>query len=298
MKAGVCLFLESFSLDRGEKIILEQLSHLRSLMARMNSEFIKFYKSNEYDCKLATMFYSTSPDMAWMMGQFYDMGKIDTLPMDCDNLLKIINSVPPVYNSRMLYMYNSIDNTIVTENRQSTVLNEKELVIICRNILDSFPTEYIEYGNSVKDIFKNLIFLENQEHPTFKTFNSMNKIKGGFENFIRGITEFLFVVNNYEVIPQDTFKNIKQMSALLRYELCEEGGKKSERKQGELNRDFKIGNIVYKDINCEFHYKLSYKDGQFNKGTYYNDNRIYFGFFNRIDPSKPMIAVAHIGEHL
>ncbi|EBP0376610.1 hypothetical protein JN76_24235, partial [Salmonella enterica] len=89
-----------------------------------------------------------------------------------------------------------------------------------------------------------------------------------------------------------------QMSALLRYELCEEGGKKSERKQGELNRDFKIGNIVYKDINCEFHYKLSYKDGQFNKGTYYNDNRIYFGFFNRIDPSKPMIAVAHIGEHL
>lgn len=298
MKAGVCLFLESFSLDKGEKIILEQLSHLRGLMARMNSEFINFYKSNEYDCKLATMFYSTSPDMAWMMGQFYDIGKIDILPMNCDDLMKIIDSESPVYNSRMLYMYNSIGNTTSTKTRESTILNEEELVRICRYILDKYPRNSVEYGEHIKDIFKNLIFLENNAHPKFKTFNNMDKIEGGFELFHKSITDFLFFCNNYQVIPGDSIQNLKNMNAALIYIVCEEGGGKSARKAGELNRDFVIDNVMYTNVNCEFHYKLLYEDGMNRRGKRYSGNRIYFGFINKIKGSIPRIAIAHIGNHL
>jgi len=298
MKAGVCLFLESFSFDEGEIVLIQQLSQLKKLMTRMNSEFIKFCKSSEYDNKLATKLYSPSSDIGWLMGQFYDMGKIDIFPFNCGQLLDIINNDAQTYDSRILCMYNSSNNPIITESREVTILCEEELVLICCEILNTYPRDYIEYGDSIRDIFKNIIFLENDEHPKFKTFNSMDKIKGGFENFIKGITEFLLFINNYEVIPQDSLVNIKRMAASLKYELCEEGGKKSERKKGELNRDFKIDRIIYENINCEFHYKLSYKDGQFRTGTFYNDNRIYFGFFNKIDGLSPKISIAHIGEHL
>jgi len=298
MKAGVCLFFESFSFCQGEKTLLEQLDHLKKLMVRMNSDFIAFFKSDEYDEKLAATLFSPSSDMGGIMSQFYDMGKVTKVPYSCNELLDIINSDTPVYNHRLMWMYNSTNNNIITNDRKLTILNENELVKNCREILDLYPRDYIEYGNNIKDIFRNLIFLENNDHPKFKSFNSMNKLVGGFNNFVRGITDFLFFANSYDIIPQDSHSNIKKMSVSLKYVLCEEGGKKSERKPGELNRDFKIEGKIYKDVNCEFHYKLSYKDGQYNKGTYYNDNRIYFGFFNKIKDQKPKIAIAHIGEHL
>ncbi|EIR3256060.1 hypothetical protein LWW12_004301, partial [Salmonella enterica] len=119
MKAGVCLFLESFSLDKDEYILIQQISKLKKLMKRMNSEFTKFCKSNEFDSKLALSLCSTSSDIGGLMSQFYDMGKVEVLSLGCDDLLNVINSTPPLYNSRMLYMYNSKDNLILTAMRDS-----------------------------------------------------------------------------------------------------------------------------------------------------------------------------------
>ncbi|EGO3804251.1 hypothetical protein ABGR78_004682 [Escherichia coli] len=298
MKAGVCLFLESFSLDKDEYILIQQISELKKLMNRMNSEFTKFCKSNEFDSKLALSLCSTSSDIGGLMSQFYDMGKVEVLSLGCNDLLNVINSIPPLYNTRMLYMYNSKDNLILTTMRDSTIINEEELVMHCRKILDAYPRDNVEYGKNIQDIFKNIIFMNNEDHEEFKTFNSMDRIDGGFENFHKSITEFLFFCNNYEVIPGDSAQNLKNMDSALIYTVCEEGGGKSGRNAGELNRDFVIDKVKYTDINCEFHYKLLYKDGQNRKGKRYSGNRIYFGFFNKIEGQPPRIAISHIGKHL
>ncbi|MDE9447146.1 hypothetical protein KKJ04_16475 [Xenorhabdus bovienii] len=87
------------------------------------------------------------------------------------------------------------------------------------------------------------------------------------------------------------------MDKELPFSVTPEGTGKNKRKVGELKRDFFINGKEYKDINCEFHYKLEHEDGANHKGTYYY-NRIYFGFFNKIADQPSKIAIAHIGDHL
>ena len=64
--------------------------------------------------------------------------------------------------------------------------------------------------------------------------------------------------------------------------------------RGELKRNFVIDNKSYKNINCEFHYKLENMDDQY--GGKHFKNRIYVGFLKSEEINK--VLIAHIGEHL
>ncbi|EIW8510306.1 hypothetical protein DV727_23815 [Klebsiella pneumoniae] len=119
---------------------------------------------------------------------------------------------------------------------------------------------------------------------------------GGYENFIGRITKFLLYANQFDLDPQEPLKNVKAMSTSLDFPVTPEGTGKNKRAIKALKRDFLYKGNEYKDVNCEFHYKLEHVDNKGDKTYYYN--RVYFGFFNRIEEEKTKIAVAHIGEHL
>jgi hypothetical protein len=104
-------------------------------------------------------------------------------------------------------------------------------------------------------------------------------------------------MNSYEIIPHNSHFNINNLNAALSFSVTPEGKGKNKRKLKALKRDFFINNVEYKNVNCEYHYKLERIDNSNGNGTYFF-NRIYFGFFNRFNGKNPQIAIAHIGEHL
>ncbi|CCP01508.1 hypothetical protein L420_01695 [Enterobacter hormaechei subsp. hoffmannii UCICRE 9] len=291
MKAGVCLFIDSFSLEEEQIKIFNQIKDLKALVERVDSDFIKFLRSNEFDGKFVTKLFSTNPDYGGLVNEYYKIGQISLLDeIGCNELLNIINTSPSILAERKLCAYQSPDIPLKKDN---TVSSESEIIDLSKKILDEFPADCDEYADNIKNIFKNVIFLDNPP----QSFNFIRRIEGGYENFLKSITEFLYFVNNYTIIPNDSQHNIRIMNSSLPYLVTPEGGGKNKRAIGELKRDFKVGDCIYKDVNCEFHYKLEYMDNTNRKGTYYY-NRIYFGFFNRIPDRPAQIAIAHIGDHL
>lgn len=292
MKAGVCLFIENLSFEEDNLDILTKILRLQNFVVKLGCDFKKIFRSNTFDQKFIEFILSTSSDHGGLMNEFYKISS-DVLDFNCDELYTLINTTPPIHMNRLLSTYKDPLCTTPISGINGLIENEKEFILFCKNILEDYPRSSDEYATAIQNIFKHIIFLDNEKH----TFNAIDKIEGGYVNFLKGITGFLYFVNFYNILPKDSLNNIKAMNASLPYLVTPEGGGKNRRAIGELKRDFIIKNITYKNVNCEFHYKLEYEDGCFKTGTY-RYNRIYFGFFNKIPGENPKIAIAHIGDHL
>ncbi|MBM7014237.1 hypothetical protein JTL32_07690 [Enterobacter cloacae] len=299
IRAKLCVVPQSFNFSAGVENLTLSLGELLKLRDKMASDFIVFKRSNDFYIKIAEEFNSASIENGWAMSFFFDgLNKINEVDLSVDELFKITNSTPPVHDDRWVSLYNSREDMSLMINKKYSVSNERELVDYCTYILTENKREHSLYSKQIQEVYKNIIFLNYPDHAKHKTFDSLRKMDGGYKNFQGSISRFLSFANSYQVIPNDSLKNIEKMNASsLEFPVTPEGKGKTKRPVKDLKRDFFINEVVYKDINCEFHYKLERIDGANGNGQYFF-NRIYFGFFKQLDPKKPKICIAHIGEHL
>lgn len=301
MRASVCFTPKSFDFTLNQEDIALSLKSSSALIEKMSRGFVAFFKSSDFDEHAALELFKQDAtlDAGAIMSLLYDkqMGKASLIELDENNVTQQVNITPPVYRQTWLSLYSSDTNTALTVDTDRTIYSETCLVNYCSDILVSNPRGHKECADSFLLIYKNLLFLDYPKHALYKTFDSIRKIEGGYASFIKGITDCLSYMNAYKIIPHDSQNNIRNLKASLYFPVTPEGKGKNKRKIKALKRDFLIDNTKYEGVNCEYHYKLEQIDGACGNGTYYF-NRIYFGFFNRIDPDKPKIAIAHIGEHL
>ncbi len=301
MKASVCFTPQSFDFNLTEEEIFFSLKAASGLIENMSKGFVSFFKSSDFDSNAAEKIYSENMglDGGAIMSLLYDqqMNKASLIRLNETEVIYEANITPPVYMDTWISIYSSDQNVEIADLPGRTIYSEKCLVKHCSEVLVSNQMTHQEYAKSFVEIFNNLIFLDNPKHINNKTFDSIRKLEGGYAKFIKGITDCLNYMNVYEIIPYDSKKNIDQLNANLDFPVTPEGKGKNKRTIKALKRDFLVDNVKYDSVNCEYHYKLERLDGAAGKGTYYF-NRIYFGFFNRIDINNPKIAIAHIGEHL
>ena len=301
MNASVCFTPKSFNFNLSQESVASSLEDSSALIEKMANDFISFFKSSDFDEHAAIELYKQDAtlDAGAIMSILYDqqMGKANSIELNEQSVTQQANSTPPVYQQTWLSLYSSDVNTELTAKAYQTIHSEKCLVSYCSEILVNNPRTHQEYATNFVEIYNNLIFLDNPKNKDYKTFDSIRKMDGGYGQFIKGITDCLCYMNNYSIILNDSLKNIDVINASLSVPVTPEGTGKNKRTIKALKRDFVIGNILYSNVNCEFHCKLDYIDSANGNGTRLY-NRIYFGFFNRIDPEKPKIAIAHIGEHL
>lgn len=300
MKARVCFIPQSFNFGREQEEVAQAISQSSALIKRMwrKEGFVQFSKSNDFDEYAANeLFKHDSPlDGGAIMSQLYDqdMSKASTLEdVDDSTAIQKANTIVPVVDGAWLCLYSSNPEVGLTSDPLRTICSENSLVEFCSKVLVENTYPHSQYAEVFVQIYQNLIFLSNSG----QTFDSIRKIEGGYRDFIEGITDCLKYMNQYSVIPHDSQQNIINLNTGLRFPVTPEGAGKNKRKIAALKRDFLIDGTVYTDVNCEYHYKLERIDRANGNGTYYF-NRIYFGFFNRIDRNNPKIAIAHIGEHL
>jgi hypothetical protein len=301
MKASVCFIPESFNLSLIDGDLFSNLKSASALVKKMDNGFVSFYKSSDFDAHAANAIYpkSSSHDVGAVLSLLYDqqMNKAMTIEFNEEEVLFETDITPPVYGDTWISVYSSDENQELVNQPNRTIHSEECLVNYCSEILVNNPRSHSEYAKDFVSVFNNIIFLNNPCHKDYQTFDSIRKMDGGYSKFIKGITDCLSYINKYEIIPHDSKKNIGQLNAGLEFPITPEGKGKNKRAISALKRDFLIDGKVYESVNCEYHYKLERFDDANGNGTYYF-NRIYFGFFNRIDPDNPRIAIAHIGEHL
>ncbi|HCR2967753.1 TPA: hypothetical protein ON086_003027 [Klebsiella aerogenes] len=298
MKVNIFLIPDSFNFGKDIEEILSDVNIFNILKDKMASDFVTFSLCSDFYNKIAPELYTASMDSGWAMSKFYDgINNVNTEEIDSVDTLVLANNDNPEYFERWIGIYTPIDINLSQLKEEAKVKCENSLVEFCTNTLAKNKREHSEYSFDIQQIYKNLIFLENPQHDKYKTFDSIRKMDGGYRNFQGAISKFLCFANSYNIIPHNSQTNIDNMCAFLDFPVTPEGKGKNKRKIKALKRDFLIDGVVYENVNCEYHYKLERYDDSNGKGTYYF-NRIYFGFFNRIDPENPKISIAHIGEHL
>ncbi|KZN28797.1 hypothetical protein N480_08510 [Pseudoalteromonas luteoviolacea S2607] len=304
MKATICFVSESFDFSKEQESVALSIKATSELVEKYFKDdgFIVFAKANDFDSLAAIELYQQPQhlDAGTIMGLLYDanMGKASTInELDSEGVKALVDSSKPEYNGTWVSLYSSDSNNALTSREHRNVSGGKSLVKFCSDVLVNNPRPHAEYAQDFVQLYQSLIFLDYPGHQNNETFDSIRKIEGGYQSFIRGITDCLNFMDQYEIIPRDSQNNINILNANLDFTVTPEGTGKNKRTIAALKRDFLIDDVEYKNVNCEYHYKLERIDGANGKGTYYF-NRIYFGFFNRIDPENPKIAIAHIGEHL
>lgn len=304
MKANICFVSESFDFSKEQESVALSIKTSSELVEKYfeNDGFITFSKANDFDALAANELYQQPQhlDAGAIMGLLYDsnMGKASIITeLDSREVIALVDSDIPEHNGAWMSLFSSDSNNALTTQEHRNVSGDKSLIKFCSDVLVNNPRPHAKYAKDFVQLYQNLIFLDYPGHKDNKTFDSIRKIEGGYQLFIRGITDCLNFMDQYEIIPRDSQNNLTNLNANLEFPVTPEGRGKNKRKIAALKRDFLIDNVEYKNVNCEYHYKLERIDGANGNGTYYY-NRIYFGFFNRIDPDKPKIAIAHIGEHL
>ncbi|MCG7546407.1 hypothetical protein [Pseudoalteromonas sp. Of7M-16] len=304
MKANICFVSDSFDFSKDQKSVALSIKATSELIEKYFEDdgFIAFAKAKDFD-ELAAIELFQQPqhlDAGTIMRLLYDanMGKATTITdLDSGEVKALVDLAKPEYNGAWMSLYSSDSNNALTAQKHRNVSGDKSLVVFCSNVLVNNQRTHSEYARDFVQLYQNLIFLDYPGHKNNETFDSIRKIEGGYQSFIQGITDCLNFMNQYEIIPRDSKNNIINLNANLDFPVTPEGKGKNKRTIAALKRDFLIDDVEYTNVNCEYHYKLEHIDGANGKGTYYF-NRIYFGFFNRIDPENPKIAIAHIGEHL
>ncbi len=297
MKCNICFVDNSFDFSLKEEQVTESFAIAGALVDKMSSAFVQFSKSIDFDQHAAEVITSGIYDeVGHLFSALYDgkMSSIFTLTIDSIEATNIANTPPSELDSRLLGLYGS-EGRVLTGNEGRSIYGESCLVSYSSKILSENARDHREYAQAFKDVYTNLIFLTNSDEDDL-LFNRINKIQGGFSNFIIGITTCLEFLNSYTIIPDDSLKNIDYINAGLEVPVTPEGTGKNSRKRDELKRDFYIDKVKYENINCEYHCKLGYVDGGLTNGKA-KPNRIYFGFLVP-DKSGPKIAIAHIGDHL
>ncbi|EOX4414083.1 hypothetical protein ACRTDY_10700 [Vibrio alginolyticus] len=304
MKANICFVPESFDFSKEQESVALSIKASSELIEKyfVNDGFILFSKSNDFDSHAATELFKQPAhlDAATIMGLLYDanMGKASTIAdLDSGEIITLVEAATPEHNGAWLSLYSSDSSKTLTTQIHRNIVDDSSLVGFCSGVLVNNPRTHGEYAQSFVQLYRNLIFLDYPGHQKNTTFDSIRKTEGGYQSFIQGITDCLAFMDQYEIIPHDSQNNLNNLNASLDFPVTPEGTGKNKRTIAALKRDFLINNVEYKNVNCEYHYKLERIDGANGKGTYYF-NRIYFGFFNKIDPENPQIAIAHIGEHL
>ncbi|KNY41207.1 hypothetical protein AKG94_19750 [Vibrio harveyi] len=304
MKANICFVPESFDFSKEQEAVALSIKASSELVKKyfVNEGFILFSKSNDFDSHAAKELFKhpVHLDASTIMRLLYDanMGKASTIDdLDSEKIITLVGSAKPEHDGAWLSLYSSDSSSNLAAPIQRNIVDDKSLVEFCSDVLVNNPRAHGEYAKSFVQLYRNLIFLDYPEHSQNTTFDSIRKIEGGYQCFIKGITDCLSFMDQYQIVPNDSLTNIANLNAKLDFPVTPEGSGKNKRTIAALKRDFYIDKVEYKNINCEYHYKLEHVDGANGNGTYHY-NRIYFGFFNRITPDEPKIAIAHIGEHL
>lgn len=301
MNAGLCFIKNSFDFTTSEAEIYSAMGACSNLVLKMNKGFVDFFKSEEFINDAAKLYFrshefNAGAIMAYIYNQVLAGAVLINLP---DEEICAIADAGTNYNNSLLSLYCSDSNRSLSTVPERTISSEKELVDFCSLILVRHSRSPQEYAESFKQIYRNILFLDNPSHSDIekRTFNDIQNIDGGVDIFIEGIVNFLNYVNNYVVIPNSAKANIDQLNNDLKFPVTEEGGGKSHRKHNALKRDFLVDNIEYRDVNCEYHYKLEKIDGARGNAQHYK-NRIYFGFIFIEKIKQTKIAISHIGFHL
>ncbi|HFO3896126.1 TPA: hypothetical protein ACHJTK_005179, partial [Escherichia coli] len=66
--------------------------------------------------------------------------------------------------------------------------------------------------------------LDYPEAKEFKTFNSLKRMTGGYDNFLKAITNFLSYMNKFEFKTKDMMDTLKMMESDLGSPVTPEGG--------------------------------------------------------------------------
>lgn len=294
MKAGVFFIPECFDFNSDIESLSSDLHLASELVVNARSEFIYFMKSREFDSKIAELLYCPSSDYAGMMSKFYDqhLSKVIKTEINGDDVTDIINSEKPEYSNRWLSIFSTGKKDLNIKYINRLIDSEIKLNDYCTDILLNYPRSDKKYCEDIQQVYKNLIFLHYPEANEFKTFNSLKRMTGGYDNFLKAITNFLSYMNKFELKTKNMMDTLKMMESDLGSPVTPEGGGKKKR---SLKRDFLINGKLYTNVNCEFHLKLENVDDAKGNSKHHK-NRIYFGFIMISDINR--VAIAHIGEHI
>ncbi|HAS8628764.1 TPA: hypothetical protein I7793_06240 [Vibrio vulnificus] len=297
MKCNVCFVPSSFDYNASIEELTENFANASILVGKMSTNFVQFSKSSDFDASLA-MAICNRPggEIGHIYSAAYDGNMNSTVKLIQDEaaIITIANSRPPELDERWVTLYSSKESVVLTSDPSQTVYSEKKLVGYCTYILvENIPGNGELAAKNFKDIYQNLEFRTDDSEEKL-LFNRLSKFDGGYENYIKSITSSLEAMNHYEVIPDDSLKNVDHLNSLLSVSVTPEGKGKSNRGVDELKRDFYIDGSKYEKVNCEFHCKFEYADGLATGGKP-KSNRLYFGFLKQ--EAKTKIAIAHIGEH-
>ncbi|EHH2477106.1 hypothetical protein KY858_004496 [Vibrio vulnificus] len=297
MKCNVSFIPSSFDFNSAIEELTDQFAKASALVGKMSTDFVQFSKSADFDDLLALAICSrANGEIGHIYSAAYDGNMSSTVKLEQDGaaVLAITNNRSPELDKRWVTLYSAKEGVILTSNPLQTIYSEEVLVGFCSNILIyNVPKNDEVAAQSFQDIYQNLVFRTDESGEKL-LFNRLSKIDGGYVNYIKSITSSLSAMNNYELIPDDSLKNIDLLNVLLPVSVTPEGKGKSQRGVDELKRDFYINGCKYEKVNCEYHCKFEYPDGLSTSGKP-KSNRLYFGFL-KLD-SKTKIAVAHIGEH-
>ncbi len=296
MKCNVCFIPNSFDFNSTVEELTEQFAEASALVGKMSSDFVQFSKSADFDNTLALAICSRTSEVGHIYSAAYDRHMSSTVKLEQDEaaVLAIANQVPPELDGRWVTLYSSKGIDVLTSNPRQTIRSEKDLVAFCSSILiENIPMNEDVAAQSFRNIYQNLEFRTDESEKKL-LFNRLSKFDASYESYIKSITSSLEAMNHYDLIPDDSLKNIDCLNALLPVPVTPEGKGKSNRGVDELKRDFYIKGSRYEKVNCEYHCKFEYADGLSTSGKP-KSNRLYFGFL-KLD-GKTKIAVAHIGEH-
>lgn len=289
MGIAVNITRDSIGLNTEYDELLIKLQSAGELVTKLNSDFVAFYRSSNFN-ELDSTFYTkySNYELGVLLRAIFDEGigqatTSENTEEDISNILLTNNGIEDDVQNLLL----SIDDySFIDEIARLVVTTEKHIVSWGSNLLKNLKCDDDLLGEYLESLFANLIY--------YKDFNSLSKIKGGFQNFQKEIVNFLHILNFFELNDGSIQEEVKEINAKVTHTFCEEGGAKSKRAQDELKREFTFGNKKFSNVNCEFHYKLENIDDQ--KGGEHFKNRIYVGFIKSDELKK--IGIAHIGFHL
>jgi hypothetical protein len=289
MGIAVNITRDSIGLNTEYDGLLIKLQSAGELVTKLNSEFVTFYQSANFN-ELDPTFYTryNSYELGVLLRAIFDegIGQATTSNNNEESINNILQTNSGIDDEIQHLVLSINEHPFVDDIAHLVVVTEKNIVFWASNLLKTLNCDDALLGEYLESSFTNLLY--------YKDFNSLSKVKGGFQNFQKEIVNFLHTLNFFELNDGSIQEEINEINAKVTHVFCEEGGAKSKRAQGELKREFIFENIKYSNVNCEFHYKLENIDD--HKGGEHFKNRIYVGFIKSGEFKK--IGIAHIGFHL